>query len=56
MKKIIFPNKVHDSSLTEHIELLGLLKPNRKSLFSSSTRTGQFLDYLIDKSLLILPM
>ena len=52
IKKIIFPNKVHDSSLTEHIELLRFMKSNRKA-YLALIRTGQFLDYLIDKSLLI---
>ena len=55
MKKIIFPNKVHDSSLTEHIELLRFMKSNRKA-YLALIRTGQFLDYLIDKSLLIFDM
>lgn len=52
MKRIIFQNKIHDSSLTEHIELLRFMKSNRKA-YLALIRTGQFFDYLIDKSLLI---
>ena len=51
MKKIIFPNKVHDSSLTEHIELLRFMKSH---IECSKRNTNQLMKLWFNIAALVL--